>query len=330
MNYKKIYDQLVEKCRVRGLDKSALKGYYEKHHIVPRCMGGSDDVENFVLFTAREHFIAHMLLWKIHPSNGDLALAVHLMLHVNKSAVLRNSKLYEHLKMDRSLAMSREKNAGFKDLTGNRYSRLVVIGLDYWQKQADGRHLSKWLCQCDCGKEASVVGGSLRAGLTTSCGCYKAERTAERSRKYPFDSRILQIWKNMMGRCYNEKDHSFASVGAKGIIVCEEWFDKQIFADFIGELPNGMIFGRLDFSKDFEPSNCKFMTRTEYLGRFPKLSTNSTGRTGVYLDKKTGMWYAQMTYGNKTKRLCTANLSFEEAVKVREVAELAHFGKIKE
>lgn len=330
MNYKKIYDQLVEKCRVRGLDKSALEGYYEKHHIVPRCMGGSDDPDNFVMFTAREHFIAHMLLWKIHPSNGDLALAVHLMLHVNKDSVLRSSKLYEHLKVDRSLAMSRENSPMFKDLTGNRYSRLLVLSLDYWALQPSGKYSSKWLCECDCGNYTSVVGGSLRAGLTTSCGCYKSEMVAERSRKYPFDSKILQLWKNMMSRCYRETDHSYPSVGAKGISVCEEWFDRQTFADFIGEIPKGLIFGRLDFSKDFDPSNCKFMTRTEYLGRFPKLSSNKTGRTGVYLDKKTGMWYAQMVYGNKTKRLCTANLTFEEAVKVREKAEIEHFGRIKE
>lgn len=162
MDYKKIYGQLVEKCRVRGLDKSTLEGYFEKHHIIPKCMGGSDDPENFVLFTAKEHFMAHLLLWKVYPSNGDLALAVYLMGH-NISSI-RSSRLYERLKLDRSLAMSREKNAGFKDLTGNRYSRFVVIKLDCWQKQTDGRHLSKWLCQCDCGKTTSVVGGSLKAG----------------------------------------------------------------------------------------------------------------------------------------------------------------------
>jgi hypothetical protein len=73
LNYKKIYDQLVEKCRVRGLDKSALEGYYEKHHIVPRCMGGTNDVGNLVLLTGREHFVAHMLLWKAYPENTSLS-----------------------------------------------------------------------------------------------------------------------------------------------------------------------------------------------------------------------------------------------------------------
>lgn len=328
MNYQKIYDSLVEKAKVRGLDKSKHKGYFEIHHIRPLCLGGNDDDTNLVMFTARQHYIAHLLLWKIYPNNGDLALAAHMM--SGKNTKLCNSKMYDRLKKDRSQAMSKENSPKFKDLTGNRYSRLLVVGLDFWEQQSGGRYASKWLCQCDCGKMTSVVCGSLNSGLTTSCGCYKSERTSERSRKYNFDSRILQIWKNMMSRCYRETDHSYPSVGGKGIIVCEEWFDKQIFADFIGEIPDKMIFARMDFTKDFEPSNCKFMSRTEYLGRLPKLSTNKTGRTGVHLDKKTGMWYAQMTYGNKTKRLSKANLTFEEAVKVREKAELEYFGKIKE
>lgn len=328
MDYKKIYDALVEKCKVRGLDKSSVDYYTEIHHIVPKCLGGSNEPDNLVMFNAREHFIAHLLLWKIYPTSGDLALAVHLMR--TKSTSLVNSKLYENLKLDSSKSISRENSPRFKDMTGERYSRLYVIGLDSWEQQASGKYKSKWLCKCDCGNITSIVGGSLRSGLTTSCGCYKSERTAERLRKYPFGGKILQLWKNIMSRCYRETDHSYPSVGGKGIEVCEEWFDKQVFADFIGEIPEGMVFGRLDFSKDFEPSNCKFMTRTEYQGRLPKLSTNKTGRTGVHLDKKTGMWYAQMTYGDKTKRLSKANLTFEEAVKVREKAELEYFGRVKE
>ena len=328
MNYQNIYSALVEKAKARGLDKKLLTGYFEKHHIIPKCLGGSEDKSNFVLFTAREHFIAHLLLWKLHRTSGDLALAVHLML--KKQGKFRSSRLYETMKLDRSLAMSKENSPMYSDLTGNKYGRLFVTGLDSWQPTNVGSFLSKWACICDCGKTTAVVGGSLKSGLTTSCGCYKAEMVSLRTRKYPFSSKILQLWKNMMSRCYRETDASFKSVGAKGIGVCDEWFDRQTFADFIGEVPENMVFGRLDSTKDFSPENCKFMTRKEYQSRLPKLSTNKTGRTGVHLDKKTGMWYAQMTYGQSTKRLSKANLTFEEAVKVREQAELEYFGRIKE
>lgn len=69
MNYEKIYNELVEKAKVRGLDKSKHEGYFEIHHILPKSLGGSDDRSNLVMFTGREHFIAHMLLWKAYPES---------------------------------------------------------------------------------------------------------------------------------------------------------------------------------------------------------------------------------------------------------------------
>lgn len=75
MDYKKIYKQLVERCKLRGLDKEALEGYYEKHHILPRCLGGGDEHDNLVLLTSREHVLAHRLLWKANPENNSLMWA---------------------------------------------------------------------------------------------------------------------------------------------------------------------------------------------------------------------------------------------------------------
>lgn len=62
MDYKRIYDELIENARVRNLTDC----YVEKHHIIMRSHGGSDNSDNLVRLTAREHFIAHWLLWKIH------------------------------------------------------------------------------------------------------------------------------------------------------------------------------------------------------------------------------------------------------------------------
>jgi hypothetical protein len=39
--------------------------YIEKHHIIPKSLGGVDNPENIVRLTAREHFICHHLLTKI-------------------------------------------------------------------------------------------------------------------------------------------------------------------------------------------------------------------------------------------------------------------------
>jgi hypothetical protein len=74
MDYKKHYDLLIERAITR-----LLEGYGEKHHIVPRCMGGTDDATNLVVLTAEEHYVAHQLLIKIYPDNHKLIFAAHRM-----------------------------------------------------------------------------------------------------------------------------------------------------------------------------------------------------------------------------------------------------------
>jgi hypothetical protein len=59
--YSKWYDALIHKAQLRG----KIEGYKETHHIIPRSHGGNNTKSNLVQLTAREHFIAHALLWKM-------------------------------------------------------------------------------------------------------------------------------------------------------------------------------------------------------------------------------------------------------------------------
>lgn len=63
MNYQWHYDNLIKTRKNRIINDDV---YYEKHHIIMRSMGGTNDKENIVHLTAREHFIAHWLLWRIY------------------------------------------------------------------------------------------------------------------------------------------------------------------------------------------------------------------------------------------------------------------------
>ena len=65
MNYQKVYDDLIAKCQAR----QSIDGYKERHHITPKSLGGSNDPSNLVDLTAREHFVAHFLLAKLHGGN---------------------------------------------------------------------------------------------------------------------------------------------------------------------------------------------------------------------------------------------------------------------
>ena len=60
MNYQKIYNQLCERSLTRKWEKFT----YEKHHIVPKSLGGSDHKSNLAILTPREHALAHLLLVK--------------------------------------------------------------------------------------------------------------------------------------------------------------------------------------------------------------------------------------------------------------------------
>lgn len=74
MNYVAVYQRLIDRARERD-----VAGYAENHHITPKCLGGSNRPENIVRLTAREHFIAHRLLTRIHPNNKGIWYALIAM-----------------------------------------------------------------------------------------------------------------------------------------------------------------------------------------------------------------------------------------------------------
>lgn len=113
MNYKKLYDALIERAKGR-----TLTGYKENHHIIPKCMGGDDNKENLVYLTAREHFLAHLMLVEINPKQYGLINAVHMMC-LNSETQLRGSKnrmygwLRERFSKSISFYQQGERNSQF-------------------------------------------------------------------------------------------------------------------------------------------------------------------------------------------------------------------------
>lgn len=117
MNYQKHYDTLIERAHTRE-----LKGYSEKHHIIPKTIGGTDDKDNLVRLTAREHFIAHILLVKIYPSEYGLIKAVQMMCvfsenhNKHRSANRMYSWLREKHSKSMSISQQGENNSQFGTL----------------------------------------------------------------------------------------------------------------------------------------------------------------------------------------------------------------------
>lgn len=78
MDYTKIYNQIIERSKTE-VRARGCSTYYEAHHIIPRCLGGSNAKANITLLTAREHFLCHWLLHRIHPTNTKLTHAFFMM-----------------------------------------------------------------------------------------------------------------------------------------------------------------------------------------------------------------------------------------------------------
>lgn len=105
MNYKKIHDRIITRAKSRK-----LTGYLEKHHVVPKCLGGKDIKENIVKLTAKEHYVVHRLLVRVYPEEYKLVYALWAMTLRSKHTKERikfSSRVYEQSKLNMSKAVKK-------------------------------------------------------------------------------------------------------------------------------------------------------------------------------------------------------------------------------
>jgi hypothetical protein len=109
MNYKSIYDSIISNAKSESRSKRD-GNYYERHHIIPKSLGGLNNSTNLVLLTAREHFIAHRLLCEIYPENDKLKFAYWAMCNQLHGDVSRHytisSREFQHARKQFSIANS--------------------------------------------------------------------------------------------------------------------------------------------------------------------------------------------------------------------------------
>lgn len=107
MDYQHHYNLLIERARSR-----LLEGYRELHHIIPRCLGGTDEPNNLVYLTAKEHYVAHQLLVKIHPTEPKLVYAAKMM-SANPWGKRGTNRLYGWLRERFISSMTGENNPNY-------------------------------------------------------------------------------------------------------------------------------------------------------------------------------------------------------------------------
>lgn len=107
--YTSVYNNIIARAKSRDLPEEI---YTEKHHIIPKGLGGSNSIDNLVKLTAREHFVCHLLLPKmvtgIHKRNMSFALwSMITMDHSTSRARYKiNSRMFQSIKIQVAKAKS--------------------------------------------------------------------------------------------------------------------------------------------------------------------------------------------------------------------------------
>lgn len=159
MNYTKIYNKIIDK---RKLHEPI--GYTETHHIIPRSLGGSDNKENLVKLTAREHFICHLLLTKIYTNRIEKYKMIHafMLLSNCKSGNQEryvSSRRYEILRKLYSKVMSENQKGTSNSQSCKRWVTDIIKDISFKLPNhidlpyncVEGRNQKEFICK-NCNK----------------------------------------------------------------------------------------------------------------------------------------------------------------------------------
>lgn len=155
------------------------------------------------------------------------------------------------------------------DIVGHIYGNVTVLSFNRREK-------NNWYynCRCNlCGREFITRKYSLTSGHTKSCGCVRTKwmQSGNINKKHGlYEDRAYWVWAKVKSRCYNPKCREYKNYGGRGIKMCDEWLDPKNFVEWAyangydKDAPKGQCtLDRIDVNKDYEPSNCRFITNQE-------------------------------------------------------------------
>ena len=230
MNYEKIYNDLVAKAREENTDDGA---YYEKHHIIPKSLGGTLANDNLVKFTPRQHYIAHLLLFKIYKQkcvNGVNKTPYYKMLgalsamvqfpaaYDDNGAILRlfkfGSVVYDNWKRELAKVLSARSKNRMKNLTekerleyGEKLSRSLKKKWETCKFPWTGRKHSEKTKQKmrDVHRRLHLQEGSRNSQFGTKCMYNEKLKKTIHVKPNEIQKYLDEGWK--LGAVYNWESH---------------------------------------------------------------------------------------------------------------------------
>lgn len=141
-----------------------------------------------------------------------------------------------------------------------------------------------------CGEKFITHIQLIKNGKSKSCGCYALKI---RTKHGLSGHSLYSVWENVIQRCLNPKDKHYEYYGGRDIKICDEWkSDFKTFYDWA--MNNGykkeLTIDRIDTNGNYEPSNCRFVTRLKQSHNTRMSKANTSGYRGISFRKHRNNW----------------------------------------
>ena len=216
-----------------------------------------------------------------------------------------------------------------QSLVGSCFGKLFVISktdLKYRNKE------TLYACQCDCRSLCVATSYQLKKRGKVDCGCGNKQRKSDGAKQHGLvvtNRKLYSVYKAMVQRCTNHKHPLYDDYGGRGISVCERWLDiHKFFEDMLPTYKEGLTLDRNDNNGGYSPENCLWRDAGWQAYNKRIKSTNTTGKTGVYWNKRKNLWETKISV-NKEQIFLGYFSNYCDAVKAREEAELKYYGRLK-